>query len=188
VIPVVLGIVLSVISPYLNYGIVWTKRWLEAKEREGIKKSLIAEYEMQKETAEKRVEALNAEKIAQSVQDKKVIEQEELSKREVLKTEALKAEYEQLQNNISVLKISLDEITANIETRKSGIELLKEESRRYIDEAARVVLLLQEELNKEDFSPEEFLKKARAITPVSMASQLISRSKTPKSVFSAPMP
>lgn len=186
--PITVGIVLSVISPYLNYGIAWTKRWLEAKEREGIKKSLIAEYEMQKETAEKRVEATYAEELAQSVQEKKVIELEELSKREVLKTEALKAEYEQLQNNISVLKISLDEITANIETRKSGIELLKEESKIYINEAARVVLLLQEELNKEDFSPEEFLKKAKAITPVSLASQLISRSKPPESVFSTPTP
>lgn len=185
--PITVGIVLSVISPYLNYGIAWTKRWLEEKEREGIKKSLIAEYEMQRETAEKRVEALNAEKLAQSVQDKKVIEQEELSKREALKTEALKAEYEQLQLNINVLKISHDEITANIEARKLEIELLKAESRKYINDAAQVVNLLQEELNKEDFSPEEFLKMAKAITPVSMTSQLISKNKPPESAFSTPM-
>lgn len=177
--PVALGIVLSVISPYLNYGIVWTKRWLEAKEREGIKKSLIAEYEMQKETAEKKVEALNAEKLAQSVQDTKLVEQEEIAKRDQLKTEALKAEFEQLQNNIAVLKISRDELKADIESRQEGLESLKDEWRKYTDRTAQIVNLLKYELQTENFSPEEFLKKAKEITEVSIASQLFLRSKTP---------
>ena len=98
--PVTVGIFLSVISPYLNYGIAWTKRYLEAKEREGFKKSLIAEYEMQKETADKKVEAINAEKLAQSVQDTKLVMQEEIAKREKLNTALLKSEYEQLERSI----------------------------------------------------------------------------------------
>ncbi|MDU0999467.1 MULTISPECIES: hypothetical protein [Citrobacter] len=177
--PVALGIVLSVISPYLNYGIAWTKRWLEAKEREGVKKSLIAEYEMQKETAEKKVEALNAEKLAQSVQHTKLVEQEEIAKRDKLKTEALKAEFEQLQNNIAVLKISRDELKIDIESRQEGLESLKDEWRKYTDRTAQIVNLLKYELQTENFSAEEFLKKAKEITEVSITSQLFLRSKTP---------
>ncbi len=177
--PVAVGIVLSVLSPYLNYGIAWTKRLLEAKEREGVKKSLIAEYEMQKETAEKKVEALNAEKLAQSVQDTKLVEQEQIAKREKLKTEALKAEFEQLQNNIAVLKISQDELKADIESRQEGLEGLRNEWKKYADKTAQIVALLQEELYSENFAPEEFLKKAKGIAAVSITSQLYQRSKTP---------
>lgn len=177
--PITVGIALSIISPYLNYGIAWTKRWLEAKEREGVKKSLIAEYEMQKETAEKKVEALNAEKLAQSVQDTKLVEQEEIAKRDKLKTEALKAEFEQLQNNIAVLKISRDELKIDIESRQEGLESLKDEWRKYTDRTAQIVNLLKYELQTENFSPEGFLKKAKEITEVSIASQLYLRSKAP---------
>ncbi|HII2386507.1 hypothetical protein [Escherichia coli] len=177
--PITVGIALSVISPYLNYGIAWTKRWLEAKEREGVKKSLIAEYEMQKETAEKKVEALNAEKLAQSVQDTKLVEQEEIAKRDKLKTDALNAEFEQLQNNIAVLKLSRDELKADIESRQAGLESLKDEWRKYTDTTARIVNLLEHELQSENFTPEGFLKKAKEISEVSIASQLYQRSRTP---------
>ncbi|OIZ70033.1 hypothetical protein BJI68_28885 [Escherichia coli] len=152
---------------------------MEAKEREGVKKSLIAEYEMQKETAEKKVEALNAEKLAQSVQDTKLVEQEEIAKRDKLKTDALNAEFEQLQNNIAVLKLSRDELKADIESRQAGLESLKDEWRKYTDTTARIVNLLEHELQSENFTPEGFLKKAKEISEVSIASQLYQRSRTP---------
>ncbi|WP_275225924.1 hypothetical protein [Citrobacter freundii] len=41
--PVLVGGILAIISPYANYWITRTKRWLETKEREGVKASLLAE-------------------------------------------------------------------------------------------------------------------------------------------------
>lgn len=175
--PVTVGIFLSVISPYLNYGIAWTKRYLEAKEREGFKKSLIAEYEMQKETADKKVEAINAEKLAQSVQDTKLVMQEEIAKREKLNTALLKSEYEQLERSISILKMTVNELNADIELRKESVKELKNEWQKYADKTARIVTLLQNELSSEKFVPEEFLEKTKSIAAVSIISQLYQRSR-----------
>ncbi|EEU9258216.1 hypothetical protein FYX76_05765 [Escherichia coli] len=133
--PITVGIVLSVISPYLNYGIAWTKRWLERKEREGVKASLLAEYSMQQETAEKKIEALNAEKLAQAKADTDIAKEKE-------QTDALKRQADELRRELEGIRRDIAINNQTIEGARRLTEDVVEEYWQWVDKAAELIVAI----------------------------------------------
>ncbi|WP_352438793.1 hypothetical protein [Citrobacter freundii] len=133
--PVLVGGILAIISPYANYWITRTKRWLETKEREGVKASLLAEYSMQQETAEKKVEALNAEKLAQAKADTDIAKEKE-------QTDALKRQADELRRELEGIRRDIAINNQTIEGTRRLTEDVVEEYWQWVDKAAELIVAI----------------------------------------------
>ena len=95
--PVVLGTLLVIFSPYFKHLLSITHRRAEQKNRESIKRKVIDKYDDDIEISDKKIAALNADKLAMEKEETKIVIEKEKQKRESLDTK-------NLEENIKLLK------------------------------------------------------------------------------------
>jgi len=95
--PLILGVVLAIISPYLKQWLSAAHKRADKKQREDLKQKIIDKYDDDIAIAEKKVEANKAQELAEEKEHTKVIQEQEKQKREVLDTKTLEENFKQLE-------------------------------------------------------------------------------------------
>lgn len=141
--PVVVGLLLSIVSPYINHALSKTKRYIEKQEREGVKKSLLAEYELIKETAREKVLARNTERLEQAKND--------------MEFEGVQVKIDSLKQEIDKKKVELNHIYEEIRNKEQELQVnIRLNNQRVSDVVIENNKRIEEERRKTEGAIEEY--------------------------------
>jgi len=124
-IPITLGVLLAILSPYFQQWLSVAHKRAEQKQREGIKKKITDKYDDDIEIVDKKIAAENAESLAKEKENTKIIQEREKQKREVFDTNSLEEKVTTLRSQQRDLEISLRETTMQKEEAHKELEFWK---------------------------------------------------------------
>ncbi|MCH4995572.1 hypothetical protein [Pectobacterium carotovorum] len=108
--PIILGFSLAIISPYLKQWLSAAHKRADRKQREELKQKIIDKYDDDIAIVEKKVAANKAQELAEEKEHTKVIQEQEKQKREVLNTESIEENLNQLEKKKYNLEVSIKEL------------------------------------------------------------------------------
>ncbi|MBA0214163.1 MULTISPECIES: hypothetical protein [Pectobacterium] len=108
--PMILGASLAIISPYLKQWLSAAHKRADRKQREELKQKIIDKYDDDIAIVGKKVAANKAQELAEEKEHTKVIQEQEKQKREVLNTESIEENLQQLEKKKYNLETSIKEL------------------------------------------------------------------------------
>lgn len=124
-IPITLGVLLAILSPYFQQWLSVAHKRAEQKQREGIKKKITDKYDDDIEIVDKKIAAENAETLAKEKENTKVIQEKEKQKREVFDTNSLEEKVTILRSQQRDMDLSLRETMIQKEEAHKELEFWK---------------------------------------------------------------
>lgn len=116
--PLILGVFLAIISPYLKQWLSAAHKRADKKQREDLKQKIIDKYDDDIAIAEKKVEANKAQELAEEKEHTKVIQEQEKQKREVLDTKTIEENLKQLEKR----KYEIESSIKNLEEQRESVQ------------------------------------------------------------------
>ncbi|AZA38059.1 TPA: hypothetical protein JD202_17615 [Cronobacter sakazakii] len=120
--PLMLGVLLAIISPYLKQWLSAAHAYADEKQRKDQIKRAIDKYDDEIAIAEKKVEANKAQELAEEKEHTKVIQEQEKQKREVLDTKAIEENLKQLEKRKYEIESAIKKLEEHGEHRRYEIE------------------------------------------------------------------
>ena len=120
--PLILGVFLAIISPYLKQWLSAAHKRADKKQREDLKQKIIDKYDDDIAIAEKKVEANKAQELAEEKEHTKVIQEQEKQKREVLDTKTIEENLKQLEKRKYEIESAIKKLEEQGENRRHEIE------------------------------------------------------------------
>jgi len=133
--PLILGIFLAIISPYLKQWLSAAHKRADKRQRKDLKQKIIDKYDDDIAIAEKKVEANKAQELAEEKEHTKIIQEQEKQKREVLDTKTIEENFKKLEKR-------RDEIESTIEKLEEHGRKIQKETDFWRNRVVKIIKLV----------------------------------------------
>lgn len=136
--PMILGASLAIISPYLKQWLSAAHKRADRKQREELKQKIIDKYDDDIAIVGKKVAANKAQELAEEKEHTKVIQEQEKQKREVLNTESIEENLQQLEKKKYNLETSIKELGEQEDRVQEEIKIWRNRSLQIINTIKKI--------------------------------------------------